>query len=62
MRQSASAPGRKVSAPRSVPRAHCDPSAPITGRPRPSCIVRAMSFVVLAHWRSVRAQLRSVLA
>jgi hypothetical protein len=49
MRQSASAPGGKVSAPRSVPRAHCDPSAPITGRPCPSCIVRAMSFVVLAH-------------
>jgi hypothetical protein len=49
MRQSTSAPGRKVSAPRSVPRTHCDPSAPITGRPRPSCTVRAMSFVVLAH-------------
>jgi hypothetical protein len=43
MRQSASAPGGKV------PSAHCDPSAPITGRPRPSCTVRAMSFVVLAH-------------
>jgi hypothetical protein len=49
MRQSASAPGGKVSAPRSVPRAHCDPSAPITGRPHPSCTIHAMSFVVLAH-------------
>jgi hypothetical protein len=62
MRQNASAPGGKVSAPtkytvtqghssapRSVARAHCDPSAPITRRPRPSCIVRAMLFVVLAH-------------
>jgi hypothetical protein len=62
MRQSSSAPSRKVSAPaeyavtqgcssapRSVPRAHCDPSAPIIGHPRPSCTVRAMSFVVLAH-------------
>jgi hypothetical protein len=38
-----------VSAPRSVPRAHYDLSAPITRRPRPSCTVRAMSFVVLAH-------------
>jgi hypothetical protein len=49
MRQSTSAPGKKVSVPRSVPRAHCDPSAPITGRPRPSCTVRAMSYVVLTH-------------
>jgi hypothetical protein len=49
MRQSASAPGGKMSAPHSVPRAHCDPSAPITGRPRPSCTVRAMLFVLLAH-------------
>jgi hypothetical protein len=62
MRQNASAPGEKVStlaeyaitqgrssAPHSVARAHCDPSAPITRRPRPSCTVRAMSFLVLAH-------------
>jgi hypothetical protein len=62
MRQSTSAPGGKVSVPaeyavtqgrssvpRSVPRAHCDPSVPITGRLRPSCTVRAMSFVVLTH-------------
>jgi hypothetical protein len=62
MRQNASAPGGKVSVPtefavtqghssvpRSVARAHCDPSAPISGRPRPLCTVRAMSFVVLAH-------------
>jgi hypothetical protein len=55
MRQNASAPveyavtqGRS-SAPRNVARTHCDPSAPITGRPRLSCTVRAMSFVVLAH-------------
>jgi hypothetical protein len=62
MRQNASTPGGKVStpaeyavtqgrssAPRNVARAHCDPSAPITGRLRPSCTIRAMSFVVLAH-------------
>jgi hypothetical protein len=62
MRQSAFVLGGKVSAPaeyavmqgrssppRSVPRAHCDPSAPITGRPYPSCTVCAMLFVVLAH-------------
>jgi hypothetical protein len=49
MRQSASAPSKKVSAPRSVPYAHYDLSAPITRRPCPSCTVRAMLFVVLAH-------------
>jgi hypothetical protein len=49
MRQSASVPGGKVSAPRSVPSAHCDLSAPITGRPSPSCTDHAMSYVVLAH-------------
>jgi hypothetical protein len=62
MRQNASAPGGKVSAPaectvmqgrssapRSMARAHCDPSAPITRRLRPSCTIRAMPFVVLAH-------------
>jgi hypothetical protein len=62
MRQNASVPSGKVfapaeyvvtqvwsSAPRSVARVHCDPSAPITGRSCPSCTVCAMSFVVLAH-------------
>jgi hypothetical protein len=62
MRQNVSAPGGKVStpteyavmqgrssAPCSVARAHCDPSAPIIGRLRPSCTVRAMSLVVLTH-------------
>jgi hypothetical protein len=62
MTQNASALGGKVfapaeyavtqgrsSAPRSEACAHCDLSAPITGHPRPSCTVRAMSFVVLAH-------------
>jgi hypothetical protein len=45
MRQSASAPGGKVSAPRSVPRAHCDTSAPITGRPRHViCSPRPLAF------------------
>jgi hypothetical protein len=63
MRQNASMPSEKVSAlteyavtqgclsrPRSVARAHCNPSAPITGRPRPSYTFRAMSFLVLAHY------------
>jgi hypothetical protein len=62
MRQNASAPSGKVSAPveyavtqgrssapRSVARAHCDLSAPIIGRLRPSCTILAMSFVVLTH-------------
>jgi hypothetical protein len=62
MRQNASVLGGKVSvpveyavtqgrlsAPRSVACTHFDPSAPLIGRPRPLCTVRAMSFVVLAH-------------
>jgi hypothetical protein len=57
MRQNASTPGGKVSAPaeyavtqgrssapRSVARAHCSPFAPITRRPHPSRTVRAMSL------------------
>jgi hypothetical protein len=55
MRQNASVPTEyavtqgRSSVPRSVARAHCDPSVPIAGCPHPSYTVRAMSFVVLAH-------------
>jgi hypothetical protein len=62
MKQNASVLGEKVStlaeyavtqgrssAPRSVARAHCNLFAPITGRLRPSCTVRAMLFLVRAH-------------
>jgi hypothetical protein len=66
MRQSASAPGGKVSAPRSVPRAHCDPSArasvPIMYRPRHVICSPHLLPPVCVLWRSIRAQLRSVLA
>jgi hypothetical protein len=73
MRQNASVPGGKVSAlveyaimqgrssvPRSVARAHFNPSAPIIGHPRHVvCSPRPLP-PVCPHWCSVRAQSRSV--